>query len=84
MGTATVELARILCPVALVTGDASEPFYASIADVAAGSIPEARRIRLPGLAHDAPITRPGALAELIRETLTGAAGSLSAQQSGDP
>jgi O-succinylbenzoic acid--CoA ligase len=71
MDEASIDLARIQCPVVLVTGDASEPFYVPIADAAAALIPLARRVRLPGMTHDAPITRPGVLAELIHEALAG-------------
>jgi O-succinylbenzoic acid--CoA ligase len=73
MDEAIVDLARIRCPVILVTGDASEPFYAPIADAAAASIARARRVRLPDMTHDAPITRPDALAELIHDALAGRA-----------
>jgi len=71
MHEAVVDLARIRCPVTLVTGDASDPFYVPIADAVAAAIPQARRVRLAGLTHDAPITRPGAFAELIHEALSG-------------
>ena len=71
MDEALVDLARIRCPVVLVTGDASEPFYVPIADAAAAAISQARRVRLPGMTHDAPITRPGAFAELIHDALSG-------------
>ena len=74
MDGAIVDLGLIRCPVVLVTGDASEPFYAPIADAAAASIPQARRVQLPGMKHDAPITRPDALAELIRDALPSRAG----------
>jgi O-succinylbenzoic acid--CoA ligase len=74
MDEAVVDLGLIRCPVVLVTGDASEPFYAPIADAAAASIPQARRVRLPGMTHDAPITRPAALAELIHDALAGRSG----------
>lgn len=69
MDEAIVDLGLIRCPVVLVSGDASEPFYAPIADAVAASIPQARRVRLPGMTHDAPITRPGAFAELIHDAL---------------
>jgi O-succinylbenzoic acid--CoA ligase len=71
MHEAVVDLARIRCPVTLVTGDESDPFYVPIADAAAAAIPHARRVRLAGLTHDAPITRPGAFTELIHEALSG-------------
>jgi O-succinylbenzoic acid--CoA ligase len=71
IGSATVDLAGVVCPVALVTGDASASFYASIADAASRSMPRAERLRLPGLGHEAPITQPAALAKLVRRAATG-------------
>jgi pimeloyl-ACP methyl ester carboxylesterase len=73
MDEAIVDLSLIRCPVVLVSGDASDPFYAPIADAAAASIPQARRVRLPGMTHDAPIIHPDALAELIHDALAGRA-----------
>jgi o-succinylbenzoate---CoA ligase len=66
---ASVDLSAITCPVTLVTGDASEPFYAPIADAAAASMPNAVRVRLPGLSHNAPITQSAAIADLLRAVL---------------
>jgi O-succinylbenzoic acid--CoA ligase len=68
---ASVDLSRVVCPVILATGDASEPFYAPIADAAAALMPRAVRSRLPGLRHNAPITQPAAIAELVRQALAG-------------
>ena len=62
-------LARIACPVTILTGTASEPFYAPIADAAAARIPGARRVRLAGLRHTAPITDPGPVAAAVRAAL---------------
>ena len=65
-------LGRIICPVTLATGDASEPFYAPIADALAARVgPRAERIHLPGLRHPAPITDPSAIAGLILSRLDG-------------
>jgi pimeloyl-ACP methyl ester carboxylesterase len=58
-------LARIACPVAILTGGASEPFYAPIADALATRIPGARRATLEGLTHPSPITQPGAVAAAV-------------------
>jgi len=66
---AAVTLSGVVCPVTLATGDESEPFYAQIADAAATSLPRAVRVRLPGLGHNAPITQPAAIAELVRSAL---------------
>ena len=63
-------LGSIACPVTILTGGASEPFYAPIADALAARIPGARRIDLPGLRHTAPITEPHAVAAAVRAALT--------------
>ena len=62
-------LARIACPVAILTGSASEPFYAPIADALAARIPGARRTDLAGLRHTAPITDPATVAAAVREAV---------------
>ena len=62
-------LARIVCPLVLATGGASDAFYAEIADSLAAAIPGSRRVVLPGLRHTAPITDTAPIAELIREAL---------------
>jgi pimeloyl-ACP methyl ester carboxylesterase len=77
MGNARVALEDVVCPVVLVTGDDSEPFYRLIADAAAACLPHATRVRLPGLKHHAPITQPAAVAQLIRLQLERQAGSTS-------
>jgi pimeloyl-ACP methyl ester carboxylesterase len=66
-------LGRIACPVTILTGAASEPFYAPIADALAARIPGARRVDLPGLRHTAPITEPPAVAVAVRAALGGPA-----------
>jgi len=65
-------LGRIVCPVTILTGGASEPFYGSLADALADRIPGARRLELPGLRHTAPITDPGVLAAAIRAAIADA------------
>jgi len=62
-------LGRIRCPVTILTGAASEPFYAPIADALAARVPGARRVELPGLHHTAPITEPHAVAVAIRAAI---------------
>jgi pimeloyl-ACP methyl ester carboxylesterase len=64
-------LARIGCPVVIATGDNSDDYYAPIADALAIVIPDAHRVRLPGLRHTAPITDPAPIAELIRKSKPG-------------
>ena len=65
-------LAGIAAPVTVLTGGASDPFYAPIADALATHIRGARRATLDGLAHPAPITRPTAIAAAVREALLAA------------
>jgi o-succinylbenzoate---CoA ligase len=55
-------LGRIAVPVTLITGDASQPFYAPIADELARRIPGAVRAHLPGASHTTPITDPAPVA----------------------
>jgi O-succinylbenzoic acid--CoA ligase len=62
-------LARIDAPVTIITGSASQPFYAPIADELARRMPNARRIRLDGLTHTSPITEPSAVVDSIRSSL---------------
>ena len=62
-------LARIGCPVTILTGAASEPFYAPIADRLAARITDARRVDLPGLRHTAPITDAALIASAVRAVL---------------
>jgi O-succinylbenzoic acid--CoA ligase len=58
-------LARITAPVLLLTGGASDPFYAPVADAVARRIRGALRATLDGLAHPGPIVRPGRVADAI-------------------
>ncbi|HEY4752912.1 MAG TPA: alpha/beta hydrolase, partial [Candidatus Limnocylindrales bacterium] len=62
-------LGGIAAPVLLLTGGASDAFYAPIADELGRRIPVARRATLDGLAHPAPINRPNAVADAIRAFL---------------
>lgn len=62
-------LARIAARVAILTGDASEPFYAPIADALAARIPGARRQAIAGARHTTPITDPAPVAAAIRSFL---------------
>ncbi len=68
-------LAGIAAPVILVTGSASEPFYAPIARALATRIPGARLAELDGLGHAAPITEPGRVAATFRACLEGVPGA---------
>ncbi len=62
-------LAGIHAPTTVLTGGASEPFYAPIADALAGRIPQARRRTLDGLGHPAPITEPVRIADAVRDAV---------------
>jgi O-succinylbenzoic acid--CoA ligase len=62
-------LARITAPVAILTGGASEPFYAPLADRLAARIPGARRDTLDGCTHPSPITQPLVVAAAVRACL---------------
>ncbi|MBA3877626.1 MAG: hypothetical protein C0498_11985 [Anaerolinea sp.] len=62
-------LARISCPVVVLTGSASEPFYGPIADSLVARVPGAHRIRVPRLGHAGPITDPAAVGAVIHEAL---------------
>jgi pimeloyl-ACP methyl ester carboxylesterase len=62
-------LARITAPVAILTGGASEPFYAPLADRLATHIPGARRVTLDGCTHPSPITQPLVVAAAVRASL---------------
>lgn len=70
-------LDAITAPVALLTGDESEPFYAAIADALALRIPGVRRARLPGLRHPAPITDASVVAAAMRALLPPIAASVA-------
>jgi pimeloyl-ACP methyl ester carboxylesterase len=60
-------LSAIRCPVVLVTGGLSDPFYATIVEALATRLPTAQVVHVPGLRHTGPITRPDAFAALVRE-----------------
>ncbi len=66
------DLPGIIAPVTVITGGASEPFYAPIADAVVARIPGAIRVTLPGLAHPAPITDAARVAAAVRAALVSA------------
>ena len=53
----------------IVTGEASEPFYAAIAAALTKAIATAGQRGMPGARHDAPITQPARFAEIVRIAL---------------
>lgn len=62
-------LRRIACPVTILAGGASEPWYGSIADALVARVPGAERIDLAGLRHSAPTSAPAAVAAAVRAVL---------------
>jgi o-succinylbenzoate---CoA ligase len=68
-GARPEDLPGITAPVAILTGGASEPIYAPIADALARRIPGARGVTLDGLGHAAPITQPAPVAVAVRGAL---------------
>ncbi len=69
IGARPAGLREIVAPVTILTGGASEPFYTPIADALGAWIPGASRATLEGLAHPAPITEPGRVADAVRAAL---------------
>ncbi len=67
LGLEPAGLSRIACPVVLAAGDSRGPAYDGVADALAARIPGARLLRLPGLAHPAPVTNPERVALLVRD-----------------
>ena len=65
-------LAQIDVPVAILTGAASDPFYAPIARAVVSRVPGARLVTLDGLRHTAPISDPDPVAAAILGTLAAA------------
>jgi o-succinylbenzoate---CoA ligase len=69
LGADPAGLASITAPTTVLTGDASDPFYAIIAEALMEWIPGARRARLEGLDHPAPITDPARVATAILDAI---------------
>ena len=72
MGLDAGGLARIDVPVAILTGTASEPFYAPIARAVVARVPGAHLLALDGLRHTAPISDPEPVAAAILGAMTAA------------
>ena len=72
VGARPDELERIAAPVTILTGTASDAFYAPIADALAARIPRARREVLNGLSHVSPITQPAIVGGAVRSALASA------------
>ena len=62
-------LSRIAAPVTVLTGTASEPFYAPIAGALVARIPGARLVTRSGMRHTAPITDPEPVAAAILDAI---------------
>ncbi len=58
-------LDRLDRPVRIVTGTASDPLYADIAEALTARIPTADHLRLDGLDHMAPVLRPEPIVEAV-------------------
>jgi pimeloyl-ACP methyl ester carboxylesterase len=65
-------LGRIDVPVSILTGTASEPFYAPIARVVVARVPGAHLVALDRLRHTAPISDPEPVAAAILAALAAA------------
>ena len=66
---AALDPSRIVCPVTIVTGEASEQFYAAIAAALGKAIATAGHMVVAGARHDGPITQPARFAEIARIAL---------------
>jgi len=66
---AAFDAGKIVCHVTIVTGAASEPFYAAIAAALTKAIPTAGHMEMPSARHDTPITQPARFAETVRIAL---------------
>jgi len=62
---AAFDAGRIGCPVTLVTGGDSEPFYGAIAEALTKAIVGSRRVEMAAARHDTPITEPARFAEVV-------------------
>ena len=62
-------LARITAPVTVLTGTASELFYAPIARAVVARIPGGRLVTVDGLRHPAPITDPEPVAAAVLDAI---------------
>lgn len=60
------EVARIPCPVTLLVGERTNPFFARHTDDLASIIPDARRVDVPNGDHAMPYLEPDGTAEAIR------------------
>ena len=65
-------LSRIVVPVTILTGTASEPFYAPIAGALVERVPGARLVALDGLRHTAPITDPEPVSGAVLDAIAAA------------
>ncbi len=61
-----VDLSRITCPTAVVSGARDLPWFGAVADHVAGGLPDARRIELAWAGHLPNLERPAETTELVR------------------
>jgi pimeloyl-ACP methyl ester carboxylesterase len=66
-GDPAAPLAAISAPVLVVLGSVTKPFFVTSAQHVVEHVPDARIQEIPGAAHAAPLTHPGALAEVLAE-----------------
>jgi pimeloyl-ACP methyl ester carboxylesterase len=60
-------LASVACPVLLVQGAETSPWFDSMLAQAAATLPDGRRLTIPGVGHLAPMEAPGTIAQEIRD-----------------
>jgi pimeloyl-ACP methyl ester carboxylesterase len=65
-------LRQVACPVLLLEGDASPPVIGQILDRLEADLPDARRARVAGAGHMAPVTHPHAVAAALGAVLDAA------------
>ena len=63
---------RIRVPATVLTGDASDPLYRSIAEALVVRIPGGQHVHLRGMTHAAPIIDPAPIAEAVTAALAAA------------
>jgi pimeloyl-ACP methyl ester carboxylesterase len=81
-GLDVADLDAIRVPVALITGDRSEPFYLPIARALVRHLRHARLVHIEGLRHTGPIADPGRIAPVVQELWAAARRSARAVPAG--
>jgi pimeloyl-ACP methyl ester carboxylesterase len=68
-------LARITCPVTLLVGERTHPFFVRNADHIESIVPDARRIEVPDGDHAMPYLDPAGTADAVRRAESEMAGA---------